>query len=105
MEMVIDIAVTDLLFPRSLWRDGIARESFGSGRRHQCIVDRGRFPVRRFVLISHPRQFLPRLLSLALPVPHTGIKSAACQKPGVSSALDDTALIQHDDLIGAHDRR
>src|SRR5437667_6284202 len=104
MELVIDMIITDLLSHLSRWIVGIALRSFGSGGRHQRIVDRRWLPVRRFVLISNPRQLLPRLLSLALPVPHTGIKSAACQKPRVSSALDDTALIQHDDLVGAHDR-
>src|SRR5713101_10094015 len=104
MELVIDIDITDLLSELSRWRDGIALRSFGSGWRHQRIVDRRRLPVRRFVIISNPRQLLARLLSLALPVPHTGIRSAACQKLAVSSALDDTALIQHNDLVGAHDR-
>src|SRR5882724_12110697 len=104
MELAIDIDITDLLSHLALRRDGIALRSFGSGWRHQRIVDRRRLPVRRFVVISNPRQLLPRLLSLALPVPHTGIKSATCQKPGVSSALDDTALIQHNDLVerGTH---
>src|SRR5260370_22184809 len=104
MEWVIDIDITDRLPPRPLWRDGVPLRSLGSGWRHQRLGDRRRFAVRRFVLISNPRQLLPRLLSLALPVPHTGIKSAGCQKPGVSSALDDTALIQDNDLVGTHDR-
>ncbi len=77
--------------------------SFGRGWRHQHIVDWRRLPVRRFVLVGDPRQSLPRLLGLALSVPHTGIKSARSQKLGVGSALGDAALIQHDDLVGADD--
>src|SRR5260370_3157933 len=99
MELVIDIDITDLLSPRPLWRDGIPLWSLGSGWRHPRIVDRRRFAARRFVLISNPRQLLPRLLSLALPVPHTGIKSAGCQKPAARSALADTALIQDNYLV------
>ena len=61
--------------------------------------------VRRLVVVGDLRQPLARLLGLALPVPHTGIKPAACQKLGMGSALGDAALIQHDDLVGADDRR
>src|SRR5664279_6006663 len=76
--------------------------SFGrGGRGHQRIVDRRRDAVRRFVLVGDLRQSLPRLLSLALPVPHTGIKSARCQKLGMGAALGDAALIEYDDFVGA----
>src|ERR1700731_1251898 len=84
-------------------REGTMLRSFGRGWRYQHIVDWRRLPVRRFVLVGDPRQSLPRLLGLALPVPHTGIKSARSQKLGVGSALGDAALIQHDDLVGADD--
>src|SRR5204863_2909173 len=39
-------------------------------------------------------QLLPSLLGLTLPVPHTGIKSAACQKLRVGTSLGDAALIE-----------
>src|ERR1700733_10131156 len=81
----------------------IARGSLDRGRRRQFLVERRRRAVRRFVFVGNPRQLLPRLLSLALPVPHTGIKSARCQKPGVRPALSDAALIEDDDLVGTHD--
>ena len=67
------------------------------------IVDRRRRAVRRLAAFVDLREFFPRLLGLTLPVPHTGIKSAGSQKPGVGSALGNAPLIQHDDLVGADD--
>src|SRR6266478_1367325 len=104
MELAMDIKVHYDSSPLPLWEREFAFRSFRGGRRHQRIVDRRRLAVRSFVLVGDSRQLLPRLLGLALPVPHTGIKSAGCQKLAVGSALGDTALVEHDDFVGAHDR-
>src|SRR6185437_13127674 len=47
---------------------------------HQRLFDRRRLAVRRFVLVTDSCQPLAGFFGLALPVPHTGIKSAGCQK-------------------------
>src|SRR5258705_12616968 len=113
MELVMDIKIHRCLYPLPLWervarcqaarRERVcarlqARLSFRRGWSYERIINRRRRPVRRLVFVGNPRQLLPRLLSLTLLVPHTGIKSARRQKLGVSSALDDTALIQNDDF-------
>jgi len=73
-----------------------AVDATGAGD-HDLQLDRVEPELERFA------DLLPSLLSLALPVPHTGIKSAGSQKPGVGSALGNAPLIQHDDLVGAND--
>ena len=75
------------------------------GRIIERIVDSRRGAVWRLVVVVDLREFLPRLLGFTLPVPHTGIKSAGSQKPGVRAALGDASLIQHDNFIGADDGR
>src|SRR5580704_19668072 len=103
MELARDILNFTVTYPPlPSWELG--SHSFSSrSRRSRRIVNRRRLPVRRIVLVANQRQFLPRLLGLALPVPHTGIKPVRCQKLRVSSALGDAALIEHDDLVGADD--
>src|SRR3954465_9607207 len=59
----------------------------------ELAVDRGRNAVRRLVFVADLRELLPGLLGLTLPVPHTGIKPAGCQKPGMGAALGDAALV------------
>src|SRR3954451_16523330 len=79
--------------------------SFRGGGCHQRVIHRRWDPVRSLILIADSRQLLPRFLSLTLPVPHTGIKAAACQKLPMGSSLGDAALIEYDDFVGADDRR
>ena len=65
--------------------------------------------VRYVVLASRPpdyssrdeAQLLASLLGLALAIPHAGIEAAFSQKPMMRAALDDRALVEHDDLVGA----
>src|SRR5438477_6311735 len=79
--------------------------SFGRGGGHQGIFDQGRGPVRSFVVVADSCQLLPSLLGLTLPVPHTGIKSAACQKLRVGASLGDAALVEHDYFVSRNNRR
>src|SRR5512134_320521 len=44
-------------------------------------------------------------LLAALDLPHRCIRATARQQLGMRAALDDAAVIQHDDLVGVHDRR
>src|SRR5882724_5394403 len=109
----MDIWARFYLLPLPVWDMELKRRLFRGGHQGvldrlfdallKRIVDRRRFAVGRLVLVGNPRQSLPRLLGLTLPVPHTGIKSAGSQKLGVGSALGDAALIQHDDFVRADD--
>src|SRR5882724_2845035 len=99
MELAMDIGARFYLLPLPVWDMELKRRLFRSGHqrvgdrllgaRLEWIVERRRHAVGRLVLVGNPRQSLPRLLGLTLPVPHTGIKSAGCQKLGVGSALGD----------------
>src|SRR5829696_1867529 len=48
---------------------------------------------------------LARLLGLELAVPHGGEHAPAPEEFRVRAALDDDALVEHDDLVGADHRR
>ena len=50
-------------------------------------------------------QDFARHLRLALPVPHAGIKAAAGEQLDMRAALDDHAVIEHQNLVSANDRR
>jgi len=39
---------------------------------------------------------------LLLQLPHAGVGAAPGEQVGVMTALDDVALIEHDDLVGVH---
>ena len=43
------------------------------------------------------------LLLLALQVPQLRVQAVALQQCLVAAALDDAALVHHDDLVGVHD--
>ena len=58
---------------------------------------------RRHVgIVFHLFQFLARRGGFALLVPHRGIMAVLRQQFGMAAALDDAAVIQHQDLIGIH---
>ena len=50
------------------------------------------------------RQPLARLVGLALARPQARIKAALGQKLEMLALLDDLAAIEHDDVVGMHDR-
>ena len=103
MESAIDIEAHCCLARSRSWKPAlyldysatIAKGSLGrslgriTGRIVEPIVDRRRRAVRRLVVVVDLRQLFPRLLGFTLPVPHTGIKSAGSQKPGMGAALGD----------------
>ena len=86
-------------------RFGVDQRDSARGRRGQVVFDRRRLAVRRVVVVADLRQFFARRFGLALPVPHTGIKSAGSQKLRMGAALGDLALVEHDDLVGGDDGR
>lgn len=49
-------------------------------------------------------RFLFGFLLLLLQLPHMGVVALPCQQLCVPAALDDPALIHHQDLIGIHHR-
>src|SRR5579884_2052370 len=61
---------------------------------------RGIDDLRRCLVLGHQRKAFPRGLGLALPVPHAGIKSAVRKQLLMGAALDDRAVVKHDDLVG-----
>src|SRR4051794_7926711 len=69
----------------------------------EIIVDRWRVAVRRRHVLSGSGELLARLLRLALPVPHAGVESNFEQQFVMRAALDDDAVVEHDDLVGADD--
>ena len=54
-------------------------------------------------IVSHERKPLAGLLGFALAVPHTGIETARGEQLGVSTTLDDRAVVEDDDLVGLND--
>jgi hypothetical protein len=40
-----------------------------------------------------------------LAIPHLGVEAVAGQQARMIAALDDAALVEHDDLVGVDDRR
>ena len=74
----------------------ISRASSGG----RPVVETRRRPIGRCIVLAHKRQRLARLFRLALPVPHAGIEPAGRQQACVRAALDDDALVEHQDLVG-----
>ena len=64
----------------------------------------GRARIRRRVLFERMRQPLARLVGLALARPQARIEPALGQKLKMLALLDDLAAIEHDDVVGMHDR-
>src|SRR5277367_4089000 len=60
--------------------------------------------LSRALLADYGENFA-RHLRLTLTVPHAGVKSVAGQQLAVGAALNDHALIEHEDLIGTNDSR
>src|SRR6185436_19420629 len=76
-----------------------------TGRLYDRLVDRWRISIGGHRRILYQRKLLPRRFRLALAVPHTGIEAPFDQKPVVCATLDNDALVEHDDLVGANDGR
>src|SRR5258708_39846657 len=74
-----------------------------SRRRSEVVVDGWRIAVRRRRVFGHAGELLARLLRLALPVPHAGVESRLEQQLVMGAALDDDAVVEDDDLVGADD--
>src|SRR6185312_4834543 len=70
-----------------------------------ATLDRRRVAVRGRGLVVDERKLFARGFRLALPVPHAGIKAVLGQQRAVGAALDDCALVEHDDLVGGDDGR
>src|SRR5579871_5498520 len=100
-------ATTDM---RSLGRGGWRhrrRRALALIRSFGTVLDRRRIAVGcgALVLLLDERELLARRLGLALAVPHAGIEAAAQEELLMRSALDDDAVVEHQDLVGAHDGR
>src|SRR5437899_7869421 len=80
---------------------GALQRNFRSFGNHFC--DRGRVAVGGSRFIANQRELLARGLGLALPVPHARIEAPPRQQLVMGTALDDGALIEHDDLIRTDD--
>src|SRR5712671_5085161 len=74
-------------------------------RHCDCFGDRWWISVGGRHHILYLRKLLPRGFRLTLPVPHTGIKPPLGQKALMRAALNDDALVEHDDFVGAHNGR
>ena len=57
------------------------------------------------IILAGAGKFLARFFGLTLAIPHAGIKAIRCQQRIVRAALDDLALVQHDDFVSPHDGR
>src|SRR5262245_37670488 len=64
----------------------------------------GRARIRRLVLFERMRQPLARFVGLALARPQACIEAAFGQKFEMLALLDDLATIEHNDVVGMHDR-
>src|SRR5947199_4983632 len=82
-------------------RIGALQRSFRKLQNH--FFDRWRLAVRRGGFIANHAKLLACSLGLALAVPQAGIEAVPRQQLMVRAALDDQALIEHDDLIGPDD--
>src|SRR5262252_611844 len=83
--------------------DDLRRYFAGWGLANFHLIDFGRISVRRGLVLAHQRTPFPRSLGLALPVPPAGIESLRCEQALMGAALDDRALVEHDDLVGRDD--
>src|SRR4051794_29722915 len=81
--------------------DRIRRRRGGRDR----VVARWRVAIGRWRTFPGERELFAGGFGLALAVPHARVKSVARQEALMGAALDDLALIEHDDLVGADDRR
>ena len=57
------------------------------------------------MVLARASQLFARLFGLTLSVPHAGIKAVLGEQRIVGAALDDLAMVKHDDLVGADDGR
>src|SRR3954447_1394053 len=87
------------MIPGSSLRDAPGRTKDDNASARKAHADRG------LLFLLGPLQGLARLLRLALAVPHRRIDAAAGEQRCVRAALDDDALVEHDDLVGADHRR